>query len=307
MRYNLRQLTYIECARKHGSIAAAADELRISRSSIAAAVDAFEEQFQVQLFLRQPSKGLVTTPAGRQLTAMISQLLHQANTFEIKAQGHTQDLTGELTIGCFAPLAPLVMPNIIRALTLRHPMLRFRLLEGDLDYISGLLNSGRADVVLSYDLAIDDGVAFEKLGEAPPYVLLSDTDPLAERDKVSLKEMALRPMVLLDLPESRAYFALMFKTLDMTPNIAFRTETYETLRGFVAAGLGYSILNLRPKIDLTYTDARVVAVPLVERPTTPSIGLHRISNGTELSAVEAFCAECRTFFASKLGKRITVH
>jgi DNA-binding transcriptional LysR family regulator len=38
----------------------------------------------------------------------------------------------------------------------------------------------------------------------------------------------------------------------LTPNIRYRSVNYETVRGLVARGLGYSILNQRPVHDVTY-------------------------------------------------------
>ena len=82
MKFNLKPLSYIEAAANHGSIAKAAQSMRISKSSISAAIDAFEADFGISLFLRQPSKGLDLTAGGRRAMDDLRHLLQQARQME---------------------------------------------------------------------------------------------------------------------------------------------------------------------------------------------------------------------------------
>ena len=65
MFFTLKQLRYVEAAGRLGSIAAAAQELAISQSSITAAIDALETSLDYDIFLRTPARGIRSTPAGR--------------------------------------------------------------------------------------------------------------------------------------------------------------------------------------------------------------------------------------------------
>lgn len=297
MKFTLRQLAYIESAAKHQSIAMAARESRISQSSISGAIDDFESAYSVQLFVRQPSKGLNLTSCGRALVDKISHLLRQVETVDAELLGVHEHVTGELNLGCFAPLAPLVLPSILRALTVRYPALSIRVHEGDLRYVNGLLEKGEADVILSYDLGLSEGVSFEKLGEARPHAIFNEAHPMAKSDRVSIQDLLSEPMILLDLPESRTYFDILFKTADALPKVVYRTETYETVRSFVSAGLGYSILNVRPAIDHAYTGNRVVCVPLDGPLPVPAVGIGVRPNDYLTRATREFVDECRTFFS----------
>lgn len=296
MHFTLRQLGYIHAAAQHKSIAAAAKSLSISQSSVAAAIDSFEASFSVSLFVRLPSKGMTITPQGAQVIERISHLLHEAESFDSALSGMTRGISGELVLGCFAPFAPHILPYVIRDLTTRYSNLRIRVLDGDLHYVNNLLDQGDAEVILSYDLGLPPGISFERLYRARPQAIFSENDPLALNPSVTMAELASKPMILLDLPESRTYFEMIFKAVNLTPNIVFRTGNYESVRSFVAAGLGYSILNMRPSSDITYSGTKIVWRRIEDAIPAPTIGIGLRPQDYHSPAVKAFAEECRKFF-----------
>ena len=56
--------------------------------------------------------------------------------------------------------------------------------------------------------------------------------------------------MLLDLPLSREYFAGLFASAGLTPQIAHRSRQLELVRSLVANGYGYTIANARPAVDV---------------------------------------------------------
>jgi LysR substrate binding domain. len=56
---------------------------------------------------------------------------------------------------------------------------------------------------------------------------------------------------MLDLPHSREYFAALFDAVGSRPVPAFRSSQPEVVRGMVANGLGYSLLNFPLKSNRT--------------------------------------------------------
>ncbi len=303
MRLNLRQLIYIEAAASHGSIAAAATSQRISKSSIAAAIDAFEDQFNVQLFVRRPSKGILLTSDGQRLVNKVRALLDQARELEDHMASAQSELTGEFAIGCFAPLAPLALPYAVQKMSERHPKLKIKVIEGDLIYVADLVLSGAVDVSLTYDLGKPDGTDFKGFGLARPYALIDAAHPFAARKSVTLAELAPFPMILLDLPESRTYFDMLFRVANIAPHVVYRAGTFQTLRSFVSYGLGYALLNLKPAVDVAYTGRAVHSIPLSDAVPAPIFGTMRRADSFVSPAVTLFETVCRDYFASSDGKR----
>ena len=306
MNVSFRQLHYVRTAASCRSISRAAERLRISQSSIGAAIDHVEHEFGIRVFIRKPSRGLVPTRSGRQLLQLIGRLLADVDDFGAQAAGLKSTLSGELNVGCFAPLSPHVLPTILRDLTQRHPDVSVHLHEGHLREVQEFLVEGVADVVLTYDLGLSNQISSESLGVAPPHVVLPRDDPLVQRKEIGLADLTDKPMILLDLPESRTYFDLLFQSINSRPTIAHRTETYEMVRSLVAAGLGFSLLNLRPVIDQTYDGRHVVCRPLADNVRAPKfiIGQRRHDFPTQM--VKAFADSCRKFFESPRAAQHTV-
>ena len=306
MNVSFRQLQYVSTAADCGSIRRAAERLRISQSSISAAIDRVEQEFGIQVFVRQPSKGLTVTRSGRQLLQKIAGLLAEVDNFAVKASILNNTLTGELNVGCFAPLSPQFLPSIFRDITERYPAISIHLFEGNVREIQKFLIEGTVDVILSYDVGLSQQISSIQLGEAPPYVVLSENDPLTQQKSIALVDLKDKPMILLDLPESSTYFTLLFETIGSRPNIAHRTETYEMVRSLVAAGLGFSLLNLRPVIDETYDGSHVVCRPLSDKVRAPKFIIGQRRHDFPTLLVKAFSNSCQEFFKSQKVARHTV-
>jgi hypothetical protein len=83
--------------------------------------------------------------------------------------------------------------------------------------------------------------------------------PLAGRDRVFLRDLAREKLILFDLPLSRDYFLQLLSSAGLGPEIAHRSRNYERVRALVAHGNGFSVLNQRPRHDLTYAGRRVAS------------------------------------------------
>ena len=59
-------------------------------------------------------------------------------------------------------------------------------------------------------------------------------------------------MILLDIEPSREYFLGLFRKHNLKPWVYYRSPSLETVRGFVASGMGYSILITQPKTNYDY-------------------------------------------------------
>lgn len=202
----------------------------------------------------------------------------------------------KLAIGCFSTFGPFVLPALVGRLTRATGDLELTLIEGDQHRVQESLISGTTELALLYDLDLPDELEVETLAELEPYVLLADGHPLARHATVTPEQLQPYPMVLLDAPPSRDYFPSILASAGVTPNIAFRSASLETVRGFVAQGLGYTLLVTKPASTLSY-DGK----PLLSRPLDAAVNTSRIvlatTKGVELSDAAATLARiCRQYF-----------
>ncbi|HEY6493929.1 MAG TPA: LysR family transcriptional regulator [Trebonia sp.] len=255
----LTQLRYCATAAERRSMTEAARELFVAQSAVSAAVGQLEQQVGTQLFIRQRSKGLVLTAAGVQLLGDVRALMLGLDQAIGSACGMDNQVRGTIRLACFVTLAPFILPEVISRVRAAHPYLNVVVDEVDAEEAREALRAGRAELSVGYDFAYGDGITREVIGTTPAHVLLPAGHPLAVEDRVFLRDLAGEKLILLDLPHSRDYFLQLLASAGLEPEITHRSRNYETVRAMVAHGHGFSVLNQRPRHDLTY-DGRRVAV-----------------------------------------------
>lgn len=283
MRFTLKQLRYFDAALQTGSIAAAAEKMNISQSSITAALDQIEGSIGVELFRRIPAKGLVATEVGKSAGERIAQFLETARIFESDLMSMQGVPTGSLNMACYAPTAPYVLPLFLKRVAQEYPDIKVDLKEGDMQSITEQLKAGTVDVGLTYRRNTPENMPFLPLFKAPPYALLPEGSVLASKGRVTLQELAELPMIVLDLPTTETYFRGLFKAHGVEPKIVHRTKSSSVLRGLVAAGFGFSILNIYGHGD---RDGRggYIARPIAGELDQPWFGV-AYSDGKQRSAI----------------------
>ena len=296
----LTQLRYFVKAATYSSMTKAADELHIAQSAVSAAISQLEQQIGTQLFIRHRARGLALTAAGEEMLRDTSALLAHLDEVLDSASGHVDQVRGTVRLACFITLTPFVLPRLLSDLGTRHPDLEVDVIETSADAMSTILRNGTAELAITYDLGLGPTVGTEFLGVAVPYVLLPPDHRLARRRSIRLTELTGEPMVLLDLPDSRDYFESMLTSAGVTPTIRYRSASYETVRGLVARGHGYSILNPLPAHRETYDGGTVAAVSIRDDVQGLPIVLARLQSVRSTARARAVADAARAIFAEQV-------
>jgi DNA-binding transcriptional LysR family regulator len=296
-RFTLRQLTYFSAVALHGGIAQAARALNVSQPAVAAAIDKLEDQLGIKLFHRMHARGVALTPQGGEALSRARWLLQSADRTAQDFQAIAAELIGHLRFGCYQTLAPFYTPGLVAAMRTRHPGVTLDVSEGRHDEIIPALAGHSLDLALVYAMDLDPHqLAWEHVKTLDPYVLLPAGHPLADQDPISLTALADEPYVMLDWPMTRDYFGSVLEAVGIDPPVAFRSQSYEVVRGAVANGLGFSLLSVRPKLDLTY-DGAVVACRAIREPTPPiNIVLAWPKDAPQSQLRENFLDLCHEYF-----------
>ncbi len=296
MQFTLKQLYHLISVSEHSSISAAASHLFISQPALSTSIAQLEKSLGLSLLIRHHARGVSLTPAGADFLVRARSLLTHAQEIEEDVLELRDSISGQLAVGCFVTLAPFFVPRLMRDLNESYPELQIRFIEGTLDRLQQLLKSGDIEVALLYALELDAELQSENLTVIKPHVLLPPDHPLAGGKSVSLKALQDESMILLDLPHSREYFQQLFQHLGIDPRIEQRSESFELVRGLVARGHGYSVLNLQPASELTYDGARVRCLPIREKAMPLQVVLATLSKTRRTRRSEAFAQTCRDFF-----------
>jgi len=254
----------VEC----GSVAEASRKLYIAQPSVSTAIRQLEESFNVQLFIRQHAQGMSLTPAGSRFYRKALELLRMAHEFEQNALADNDVIAGHIDVGCYETVAPLYLPMLIAGFRARWPGVEIRIRDGEQQELIQALTSGSIDLAMLFEHELDRTIETVPLmPPRQPYALLPADHRFARQAKVSLEDLVLEPMILLDTMPSRTYFVSIFTERGLTPHITFSSPSIEMVRGMVAQGFGFSILVTRPFSNYTYDGQQVACVPLAETVT----------------------------------------
>lgn len=271
MRLSYRQIEYLREVARKGSISSACKAFGISPSSILAAIKIAEEEVGTTIFARRAGHGVEITPAGQRFFVSVRRFLAAGLEFERSIYEVSEHHTPAIRVGCFSPLGGLLIPPVLRRYIQANGDCDVVLQEGDQTQLRGWLATGALDLVITYDIGEEFSGAITPICKFPAHAVLHRDDPLAKLHSISMEKLADRPLILLDLPETRTYLVTLFDFAARRPKIGLRTRSYETVRAAVANGLGVSVLNIRPSKEASPDSAELKRVPISDPLRQPTL------------------------------------
>jgi DNA-binding transcriptional LysR family regulator len=263
--YTLRQLQYFVAVAQTGTLSAGAARCHVSPPALSLAVSQLEHSLGVQLFVRQRAKGAELTAAGGRVLDHALDLLAQAERLLQRAEVETgSELVGDLTVGCYTTLAPLLIPPLLTGFRDLCPGVSLAFSEYAQPEVQRELRDGVVDMALLYEHQLDPDFEYVVVQVLRPYVLLPAAHRFADQDTVSLAALAEEPMILFDVPPSRENWLRITRGLAIEPLVGHRTHNFELARCLVGRGVGYAPLFQRPPLDLTYERLPVVPKAISE-------------------------------------------
>jgi DNA-binding transcriptional LysR family regulator len=271
---NLRSIAYILAVADGGSLAAAAERVRISPSAISAAVKAQEAELGYPIFVRRPARPLKLTSLGREFVGNARTFMERFHAFIEASRGLRETVSGQITIGCFSSFAPLVVPPVLARLRDAHPELTTLLLEGDHAVLVQALESGDAELAITYDFVRERTLRYEPIFPVKPYALIAATHKLARRRSIALKSLAAEELIAIDLESIRGYLLSLFAAKGIVPRLWQPTKSIRMLYSLVAHGLGYTVVFLRTSAEpVAHRDLRCV-------PLADEVPIHHVAIAT---------------------------
>ncbi len=206
-----------------------------------------------------------------------------------------QSAENTLRVGCYSTLGPYFMPKLMAEFLQKHKV-NFQLFEGTQPELIDRLNQGHLDIALMYDFPQSEAYECTVLQSVTPHVVLPAAHPLTKQSVISLHTLAKEPMILLDIAPSREYFTQVFKDHGLEPNIAFWSPSFETVRGMVGNGLGYSLLASKPANSMSYDGSAIKTRPLQESTTHGEIWLVAPKGEKQSEAAKQFNQFSKNWF-----------
>jgi DNA-binding transcriptional LysR family regulator len=263
---SLRQLAHFVAVAEEGTISGAAERLFMSQSALSESVTELERALGADLLVRRRAQGVSVTPLGIMVLDGARRLLADGAELTYLVRGDGHDLVGPLVVGCFVTLAPTVLPKLLAEFEQLHPRVSLDFVEGPQDQLKEALLAGEIDAAVLYDMGPLEDLDRIVLYTARGYALFGAEHPLADREIVTLEELAGEPLILFDQPPSTDYAMACFRARDLVPNVRHRTHSHELTRSIVARGRTYAILVQRPPNKQSYE-----GLPILEKEVEPPL------------------------------------
>ena len=286
---DVKRLKVLREVAAKGSFSAAAESLAYTQSAVSQQIAALEREAGTRLVERS-ARGVRLTEAGRALVRHADVILARLADAEAELEAIAGLRGGRIRLGSFASAGATVVPQAIALFRERYPAVELSVEPAEPDEAIGRLKSGDIDIALTIDAEFcavdDDGVDLQHLLDDPMYVVVPANHPLAAKPKIRLEELrddAWLGGSTTGCPDTmilvRACNAAGFE-----PRIAFHSDDYLAIQGFVAAGVGVSLI---PDLALLAVRDDVAIRSLGTRPPVRRIQAATLRDGYRSKAIEA--------------------
>ncbi len=261
----LKYLAFVKSV-ETGSFTKAGECLHYSQSGISRMIADLENEWQVNLFSRS-RKGLMLTEDGQRLLPYARNLCASFQNLEEEAADIRGLKKGTIRIGAFSSVATYYLPSLIQAFQKDYPQIGYELKLGTYRQIESWIEDGEVDcgfISLPSQEPLDCLPLFKDEAEA----VLPYGHPLAEKDKVSFKDLISYPLLVLEDGEEKE-FPLLWKKAGDNLDIRFRSWDDYSIMAMAEKGLGVSLL---PSLILTRSPFHVV-IKKIDPPCYRNIAL----------------------------------
>lgn len=244
---DVKRMRVLKEVAAHGSFSAAAEALAYTQSAVSQQIAALEREAGTTLVERSV-RGVRLTDAGRALLVHTDAILARLADAEAELEAIAGLRGGRLRLVSFQTAGATVMPRAIAQFRKRHPAVELTLEpEEPLDGIARV-KAGECDIALTVEAAstrsADDGIKRTHLLDDPMFVCLPEGHPLAHKQNLRLADLAADAWMLGSTqrcPDSQILVSACQRA-GFEPQIAFHSDDYLAIQGFVAAGVGVSLI-----------------------------------------------------------------
>ena len=257
---DVKRLRVLRAVADRGSFSAAAESLAYTQSAVSQQIAALEREAHTTLVERS-ARGVRLTEAGRALVKHADVILARLADAEAELEAIAGLRGGRLRLVSFPTAGATIMPRAIAVFRERHPFVELSLEPAEPPEALDKLRTGACDIALTIDAPFasteEEGVDKVHLLDDPVYVAMPIGHPLAREPEIRLADLASDPWI--GGSSGGHPDALILRracnAAGFDPKIAFHSDDYLAIQGFVAAGMGVSLI---PDLALLATRDDVV-------------------------------------------------
>jgi DNA-binding transcriptional LysR family regulator len=218
----------------------------ITQPGVHQQVKRLEAELGVRLFERVGKDRVILTPEGRALYTYVAPFLEGLPA--VARSLRSGEVGGRLRIHASGHVLRYLLPPWLRRLQSQRPDIEVELFEAKVPAVA-LVRSGEADLLVDHLPEVPPDLEARKVGSARAFLVFPAHHPLARKGTVSPRQLGDEPFITYSADlQLRELQLSALADHGVTPRRLYAADSSETILGFVAAGLGYSLLaSLPPK------------------------------------------------------------
>lgn len=225
-----------------GSINKAAQSLHITQAPLSRQMQALEDDLGVKLFVRG-NKEIELTDEGHILAERGREILELVANTRKEIIDFSKSATGTLNIGSVPTIGALVIPNIITKYKKKHPLVQFKVWEGESLRIIELLEKGIIDIGFIRPPFKDNGYHVLPLQDEPLCLIFNKNYfTLNVNNHVDIQ--TIKELPLLSIQKYLPLLNQLYEQHGYIPKIFCQSDTIVPILAWAKAGLGLAVAPL---------------------------------------------------------------
>ncbi|MEA2126783.1 MAG: hypothetical protein QOI80_3565 [Solirubrobacteraceae bacterium] len=287
---DVRRLRVLREVAARGSFSAAADALHFTQSAVSQQIAALEREAGTKLVERN-ARGVRLTEAGEVLVRHTDVILARLDDAEAELEALSGLKGGRLRLAAFPSAGSSIAPAAIARFRALHPEVELTMIPAEPPEGQEKLRAGEVDIALLIETPwgecnTDTTLDRVHLLDDPMFICLPRHHPHAGKARLKLEDLRDESWILGtggSCPDA-SIFLRACERAGFEPTIAFNSDDYAAIQGFVAAGIGAALI---PDLALTSVRDDVMIRSLSPRAPVRRIEAATLAGGYRSAAAEA--------------------
>ncbi|BDA69498.1 LysR family transcriptional regulator [Rivularia sp. IAM M-261] len=240
----LRHLRYFLAVAEELNFGRAAERLNITQPSLSRQIQNLEKELEIILFERNPRQLKLTAPGQIFLTEAEQILLRFDQGIRVIKRASRGEI-GQLTVGFQGSSVYDIIPISIKVFRERFPEVDIIMQHMTTSEQVIALSENNLDVGFVTPPITDANLEVEILLQEPLVLALPENHPLAAHSEISIAALADEPLILASRDRGCGLHEQIFdiyQKAGVHPNVVCAAKEMQVMLGFVAAGIGISLL-----------------------------------------------------------------
>src|SRR6516165_1311089 len=247
--YDVMDLKALKCffaVARRGSLTKAGIDLNISEAAVSQRVRSLETWLGAKLYEARGGR-VQLTAAGERTAQLAVSVFSEIDALE-QAVGGAQE-TAEIVLASHDSVLRHLLPERVEAFHRAHPLARLRLVARPVAETVRLVRSNECDVGVITKIEIPAELAFQPIATYPACLVLPKGHALARRARDGFQALlsdamtGRYPLIILEVQREDQRLRQAFESHKVPFTIALEVTTIDTLKHYVARGLGVAVIS----------------------------------------------------------------